>query len=119
MKPAYTLAMMFAIAVAPGAFAQPTNWTIYKEDHVSRTIPCDPRPVILQGSHTDINMTGACRYVRVAGEHNDITVWVAPGGTVEITGAHNDVTIRRAPGRGAPPRLLDSGPSNTFHQAEG
>ncbi len=101
------------LAATQGAAAADANngWDIYgKIDRVS----CSGRPVLLQGSHTDVTLAGACRYVRITGEHNDVTVDVRPGGTIEITGAHNDVWWRqRSPGPG--PRLVNNGASNTFH----
>lgn len=99
----------------PASAADPSNgWDSY--GRVS-AVSCAGRPVLLQASHTDITVTGPCRYVRVAGEHNDIHTDVLAGGTVEITGAHNDVWWRQL-SRGPRPRLLDSGTRNTFHKAE-
>lgn len=92
--------------------AAQSQWDTY--GRVSK-VTCQGRPVLLQGNHTDVTVTGPCRYVRVAGAHNDVTVDVAPGATIEITGAHNDVWWRsRIPG--PRPVLLDHGESNTFHR---
>src|SRR5579875_3393964 len=107
-----SLMVVLALAGAGSAAVAQSQWDTY--DRVS-TVTCGPRAVLLGGSHTDAKVLGDCRYVRVAGEHNDIQVEVAPGGTVEITGAHNDVWWRQSrPGPG--PRLLNVGQSNTFHR---
>jgi len=93
------------------------GWVRYTASRSSQTIPCSDLPIQLEGNRTDLTLTGYCRYVRITGEHNDIHVQIAPGGTIEITGQHNDVWWRPA-GPGQPPRLINNGTSNTFH-AEG
>ncbi len=81
-------------------------------------VQCDARPVSFDGSHTRIEAEGGCRSVRVAGEHNDIIVQMAPGGLIEVTGAHNDIWWR--PARPGPaPVFRDVGASNSFHRDEG
>jgi hypothetical protein len=81
-------------------------------------ITCGARPVLLMGNRMDLTMTGPCSFVRVEGGHNDISIVVAPGGTIEITGAHNDVTWHVPPGARFTPILLDHGNGNTFHAPE-
>src|SRR5262245_20771307 len=99
--------------------AQQNGWLVYSDSRVSRTIPCASQPILLMGNHTDISLKGACNYVRVAGEHNDINVEVGAAATIEITGAHNDVTWRQIT-PGPRPRLLNTNPEvNTFHPDKG
>jgi hypothetical protein len=101
------------LARAQGSSGGNNGWDIHGSE--ARQIACGPRPVLLNGNHTDVTLTGPCRYVRVAGAHNDVTVTVVPGGTIEITGEHNDVFWHQQPPNPPRPRLLDSGSSNTFH----
>jgi hypothetical protein len=111
----------FGGAIAVQAFAatpvEQNGWLVYQDSHISETAPCARQPILLNGSHTDFTLNGPCENVRVAGEHNDITIQVGPAATIEITGAHNDVTWRQVI-PGLPPHLLDSGASNTFHHNE-
>lgn len=107
--------VLLAAACAQSAPAMPTidgSWDRYGR---ASSIVCGTRPVLLTGSHMDLRVTGSCRFVRVAGAHNDIEVDVEPGGRIEITGEHNDVTWHLLPGPHIPPTLLDQGPSNSFH----
>jgi hypothetical protein len=107
--------MLAALPIAAFGPVQQNGWIIYADSHTEQTVPCAPTPILLRGSHTDMTLRGACAFVRIEGEHNDITVQVAPAAVVEVTGAHNDVTwVQIAPG--APPQLLDRGPSNSFHR---
>jgi hypothetical protein len=101
---------------APPVPRQQNGWLIYQDSFTSQTIPCGPQPVLLYGSHTTITLHGVCAYVRVAGAHNDIAIDIGAGGTIEITGAHNDVTWQQVQ-PGPPPRLIDSGDSNSFHHS--
>ena len=98
---------MLSLASAPG-WAQAEPWDVQGR---AAHLTCGPRPLLLTGDHQDLTVTGPCRYVRVAGRHNDISIDVVPGGTIDITGAHNDVTWHAA----ATPHLLDHGISNSFH----
>ena len=92
-----------------GTLHYQTSWT-------SGPIQCDGRPIVLEGTHTALRLSGPCQFVRVAGDHNDISVEIAPTGTIEITGSHNDVTWHTV--RGARPALENRGVSNTFHHGE-
>lgn len=124
-----TKGIFFAVAFLLGglalgitsARAEMAAWDVYGRGVAE--VQCGERPVLLQGSHTDIHVRGPCRYVRVAGEHNDIYVTLAPRGTIEITGEHNDVwwIVPQAPGNAfwARPRLLAPAPHNTFHHGSG
>lgn len=86
----------------------------YTASWVSQIVVCDGRPIVLQGSHTTMDLRGACSWVALTGSHNDVTVDMARGGRFYITGSHNDVTWRQSqPGR--PPLMQDRGQSNTFH----
>ena len=87
----------------------------YTASYVSQTVACDGRPVVLEGSRTDMDLRGACSWVMLAGSHNDVTVDMAPGGRFYITGSHNDVTWGQS-GSGTPPLMQDRGVSNTFHR---
>jgi hypothetical protein len=117
-----TVALLGAALASPVA-AEAQNaivngWEVYT-NRVSH-ITCDGRPVLLNGSHTDLTLNGPCRYVRITGAHNDVTLTIVPGGTIEITGAHNDVFWYPVNPAAARPILLDHGYSNTFHRrAEG
>jgi hypothetical protein len=106
-----------AFAAEPSPPIVQNGWLVYHDSHITETAPCTQQPILLGGDHTDFTLNGACNYVRVAGEHNDISIQIGPAATIEITGAHNDVTWRQMI-PGPPPRLLDSGPSNTFHHGD-
>ncbi len=90
----------------------PPGWDAYP---YSSHVTCGAHPVLLTGDRQSLVVDGACRTVVVAGDHNDISVTLAPGGSIEITGAHNDVTWTLLPGSVAAPSLTDHGSSNTFH----
>lgn len=107
-----------AFAARPTPPVQENGWLIFRDSHITEAIPCRTQPILLQGNHTTITLNGICSYVRVAGQHNDISVEVGPAATIEITGKHNDVTWQQVV-RGPPPRLLDDAPSNTFHHGGG
>lgn len=110
------VAAMPALAAAPAPVRQ-NGWLVYGASHTAQTLPCAPTPILLSGSHTDTEVKGACAYVRVSGDHNDVAVDVAAGGTVEIIGEHNDVTWHQVT-RGPPPRLINARESNSFHRGE-
>ena len=116
--PIATLAGVLAISTVAMAQTTITNgWEIYtgEDSHIT----CHERPVLLTGNHTDLTLSGPCRYVRLTGWHNDVTLTVVPGGTIEITGAHNDVFWHALDPTAAAPILLDKGYSNTFHRRTG
>jgi hypothetical protein len=111
--------LMLSTMATPAAWPQTApqvanGWDIYGSN--ARKIVCGDNPVLLNGSHTDVSLTGPCRYVRVAGAHNDVEVTIQPGGTIEITGAHNDVFWHPQQGATEKPILLDHGSSNDFHR---
>ena len=85
----------------------------FTQDHTNTTIGCGGAPFQVDAYRVTLKLTGPCREVIVAGDHNDVETDVLPGGTVQITGSHNDVTWRQmAPG--PRPALLNSGRGNTF-----
>jgi hypothetical protein len=87
----------------------------YRTSRTAQKIDCDGRPISLEGDRTEITLTGPCRFVRISGSHNDISVDIVPAGTIEVTGGHNDVSWRlTVPGPRA--NLQDQGESNTFHR---
>jgi Protein of unknown function (DUF3060) len=94
------------------------GWVHYTTSRTTQNIPCGDMPIQLEGNHTDLTLTGYCRYVRITGEHNDIRIQIAPGGTIEIAGQHNDVWWQQV-GPGPRPNLVNSGSSNTFHREQG
>jgi len=106
-----------ALAAGPSPPVQQNGWLVYQDSHITETAPCARQPILLNGSHTSFTLDGACAQVRIAGEHNDISVQVGPAATIEITGAHNDVTWQQVI-PGPPPHLVDSGASNSFHHGE-
>ena len=121
MRKPLTAVLLAAALAATGAAAWAAQnppagaWDVYT-DRV-KTITCTAdRPVLLKGSHTELTLTGPCRYVRLTGAHNDIMVTLVPGGTFEITGEHNDVFWTPLDPRGRRPVLLNHGYSNTFHR---
>jgi len=81
----------------------------------SGTIACDGRPVSVDSMHADIVVRNDCRRVRLAGSHDDVTVYIQPGGSIEITGHHNDLVWRQT-GPGPRPYLIGGGETNTFHR---
>jgi hypothetical protein len=101
--------LLALLAMCPAAALAQPAWETYGASQTS--IVCHGNPVLLTGNHTDTTLTGPCTMVRVAGEHNDVTVSVAPRAVIEITGRHNDVWWQGP----VHPTLLDHGSSNTFH----
>jgi hypothetical protein len=87
----------------------------YKTSRTAQQINCDGTPIELEGDRTELTLTGSCRFVRISGSHNDISLDVVPGGTIEVTGGHNDVSWRQT-GTGPRPNVEDHGDSNSFHQ---
>ena len=79
------------------------------------TMPCPNVPLSLDANHASLVVTGYCQRVRVTGEHNDYTVDIVAGGTIDIVGQHNDVTWRQVT-RGPAPALAISAPHNDFHR---
>jgi len=89
------------------------GWQVYGyASHIS----CGTLPVLLNGNRMDLTVDGACSRVEVAGDHNDISINMVPGGEIRITGSHNDVTWHLPPGVRGTPLLIDKGDSNTFHR---
>jgi hypothetical protein len=93
------------------------GWLHYTTSRTKQSILCADMPIQLDGNRTDLLLTGYCRMVRIAGEHNDIRAQIIPGGTIEVVGAHNDIWWQQL-GPGPRPRLIDNGASNTFHPEE-
>jgi hypothetical protein len=87
----------------------------YKTSRTAQQINCDGRPIELEGDRSELTLSGACRFVRISGSHNDISLDVVPAGTIEVTGGHNDVSWRQT-GAGPRPNFQDHGDSNSFHQ---
>ncbi len=117
--PRLTMLVVLSSIVTATAWSQTpprtaNGWDMYGSD--ARKVACGDNAVLLNGSHTDVSLTGPCRYVRVAGAHNDVHVTIVPGGTIEITGSHNDVFWQPMAGATAKPILLDHGSSNDFHR---
>ena len=76
---------------------------------------CTNEPVSLDGSHANITLLGRCRQVRVVGWHDDIIVYVVPGGVIDITGSRDDVIWRQIH-RGPAPTLSNRGSHNEFYR---
>jgi Protein of unknown function (DUF3060) len=93
------------------------GWLHFTTSRARQMIPCSNMPIQLDGNRTETSLTGFCRNLRIAGEHNDVRVQVAPGATIDVVGRHNDVWWRQM-GPGPRPALLDSGGSNSFHREE-
>ena len=90
------------------------GWTVYRQTRLAARVACGDRPVLIAGNRVEMHLTGTCHQVRISGNHNDVSVEVAPGGTIEITGANNDVTWTM-PSPGARPTMIDSGKGNSIH----
>lgn len=86
----------------------------YTSWYVSQKFACNGQPIVLEGDHTNMTLTGACRLVTLAGSHNDVTVDMAAGGRFDITGSHNDVNWRQSE-PGPLPSMQDHGYSNSYH----
>jgi hypothetical protein len=86
----------------------------YTGSHVSQNVVCDGHPIVLEGDHTELTLTGSCRMVTLAGSHNDVTVDMGAGGGFVITGSHNDVDWRQTEA-GPRPSMQDKGDGNTYH----
>ena len=95
----------------------PSGVMHYTAPYVAQKIVCDGHPIVLEGDHTAITLTGACRLVTLAGSHNDVTVDMAAGGRFDITGSHNDVNWRQAE-PGPPAVMQNHGASNTYHSMQ-
>jgi hypothetical protein len=101
-------------AGVPGAPPiDPNAWT-HITSTAQRSVVCGELPIMLDVSHAKMSLTGTCGYVRLTGDHNDITIDLDAAGTIEVTGAHNDISWKQAV-PGAPPTLLNHGQSNSFH----
>ena len=77
----------------------------------SGTFDCGGRPMAVDGSHRDIVLQTNCRRIRVAGWHDDLTVYVEPGSSIEVTGSHDSI-IYRLVRRGAAPQWTNRGTAN-------
>jgi hypothetical protein len=99
--------------IGSAAAGGPSGWQRFSSNAPAR-IQCGELPIVLEGNHTNLTLSGNCGYVRVAGNHNDIAIELAPGGTIEITGAHNDVSWTQ-PNAAIPATFYNRGESNTFH----
>ena len=104
------LAALMTMAQAP----IPPDRLFHIVQQSGAVIDCGGRPISLDGQHTSVQLTGYCPVVQIAGEHNDITVPLPPGGIVQVVAPHNDITWRQT-GPGRPPQLLALAPSNSFH----
>jgi hypothetical protein len=104
-------------SITPPVAVEQNGFAVYTASQTDATIPCDMRPVQLNVSRAELRLTGACHFVRLTGDHNDVFVELAPGSSIEITGAHNDVTWRLLR-PGPEPTLIDRGESNTYHHDE-
>lgn len=121
LMPVMALGLLGTACTEPSGPTGPlamNGFAVYVASRANQTIPCDARPIELQGNRTDLRLTGPCRFVRLVGEHNDVNVDLAAGGTFEITGSHNDVVWRQVQ-VGPPPILIDRGESNAFHHETG
>ena len=90
------------------------GWMVYAGDATTVRGTCGRLPILLTGSHTATRLAGDCRRIAVSGNHNDVTLGLAPGARITVTGAHNDIWWHRR-GRGPLPRLIDRGSDNRFH----
>ncbi|HEY4172071.1 MAG TPA: DUF3060 domain-containing protein [Rhodopila sp.] len=88
----------------------------YTASHVTDHVVCGDHQIVLEGDHTDLTLTGACRSVTLAGAHNDVTAELAAGAVFDITGSHNDVNWRQV-SAGPHPSLLATGEGDTYHPA--
>jgi hypothetical protein len=93
-----------------------TGMMHYSTSRTKQNITCAGQPIQLEGDRTELTLTGPCRFVRIAGSHNDIETDIMPGGTIEITGTNNDVTWHQIE-PGPSPQLQNRGESNTFHRS--
>ena len=75
------------------------------------TFECEGRPTAVDGSHKDVALKNNCRQVRISGSHDDVTVYVEPGASIEVTGMR-DTVIYRLVRRGPPPRWVNLGEGN-------
>lgn len=104
-------------APAAGGAAAPQDyggWQRVQSVNRERRVVCGELPVLVEVSHAGLGLIGSCGYVRVAGDHLDLSVDLSPGGTIEVTGGHNDITWRQPRGP-RPPTLINAGTSNSFH----
>ena len=116
----------FILALAAGCAPKGPSPTVnlndgrqhFTRDHVRASAVCDGRLFEVDADRASLRVTGPCRQVFVAGNHNDIETDVLAGGVVEVVGAHNDITWNQV-GRGPRPALLDHGRSNSFHRGNG
>lgn len=51
-----------------------------------QTIPCDGRRVAISGSDNVIRLTGTCASLDLNGVDNQVTLTVAPNGTISVAG---------------------------------
>lgn len=121
MRPVGTLLLAAIGAVMTGCAFQlaetPTlqhGWMVYSGDATTVRGTCGVLPILLTGNHTSTRLSGDCRQIAVTGDHNDVTLGLAPGARVEVTGTHNDIWWH--PLRAGPqPLLINHGTYNVFH----
>ncbi len=82
---------------------------------ICRFLRCNGRLVMITFSHADISLAGPCHSAQLAANHDELTVQVASGATLEVTGNHDDVWWQLAPGQ-VPPTTVDRGGTTIFHR---
>ncbi|MDE2005589.1 MAG: DUF3060 domain-containing protein [Rhodospirillales bacterium] len=118
LMPLLGIALALAGCTAQEAVApiQKDGWIVYSGDHVAVHAVCGAMPIRLTGSHTQGYLTGACAQVELTGNHNDVDVSMAPGGSFTILGDSNDVWWTPST-PGATPTLTIRGQGDAFHRA--
>nr|WP_295111715.1 DUF3060 domain-containing protein [uncultured Caulobacter sp.] len=79
----------------------------------SRTVACDGRAAVVEGTDHDLTFTGACAGLTLTGTGNKITIDLAPGAPVSVTGTDQTVRWRAV----KPPKVNVTGIDNSVSKA--
>lgn len=79
----------------------------------SRSIECDGRGVIVEGTDHDLTFTGGCASLKLTGTSSKISIDLAPGASVSVTGTDQTVRWRSA----KPPKVSVTGVDNSVSKA--
>ena len=79
----------------------------------TRSIECDGRAAVVEGTDHDLTFTGACAGLKLTGTGSKVTIDLAPGAPVTVTGTDQTVRWRSA----KPPKVSVTGIDNSVSKA--
>lgn len=83
--------MMLAHGAAAQAVSQTASGLLFQAEGKHLTGTCTGQPVVLEGNHNTVLLTGPCASLLVKGVANDIHLILRPGGGVRVEGSGNHV----------------------------